>query len=214
MVPGIYSCRMKPPAAFSLAFFLSALLHADLVKEVPKSGRQDLSEGQTVVKSTDVPGVPWPQLSLYRVVNAPPSVVSNLFTDYNAAPSYTPGLIQAQVIATNPDGTKDVRYTVKVPVIQRISYVVRNTYQRQGENFTVSWKLIQSPLARRSDGALRIEPYDGNRTLLCYTNLCVPITNLVSGLKNQAVVEAKNTVLALATEAERRANRQAGSARQ
>ena len=198
---------MKFPGAFLLVFVLSGFLRADLVKEVPKADRHGLSAGQTVVKSTDVPGLPWPQLSLYRVVNAPPDVLANLFTDYDAAPTYTPGLLHAQVIATNPDGTKDVRYTVKVPVIQHTSYVVRNTYQKQDGNFTVSWKLIQSPLAKKSDGSLRIEPYEGNRTLMCYTNLCVPITNLVSGLKNQALVEAKNTVLALSTEAERRANK-------
>lgn len=198
---------MKSSAAFSLVFLVSGFLHADLVKEVPKSDRHELTEGQTVVKSTEMPGLPWPQLSLYRIVNAPPDVVSNLFTDYDAAPSYTPGLLQAQVIAANPDGTKDVRYTVKVPIIQRTSYVVRNTYQKQGRNFTVSWKLVQSPLAKQSDGSLRIEPYEGGRTLLCYTNLCVPITNLVFGLKDRALVEAKNTVLALATESERRANK-------
>ena len=197
---------MNLHAAFLLVLFLSASLHADLLKEVPKSERDELAGGQTVVKSMAVPGVPWPQLSLFRVVNAQPDVVSNLFTDYAAAPSFTPGLIQAQVIATNPDGTKDVRYTVKVPVIQRTSYVVRNTYQTQGRNFTVSWKLLQSPLAKKSDGSLRIEPYGDDRTIMCYTNLCVPITSLVAGLKNQALVEAKNTVLALATEAERRAN--------
>jgi len=197
---------MKSPVLFASVFFVTVSLMADLVKEVPKSQRDELAEGQTVVRSTDMPGLPWPQLSLYRVVNAPPSVVADLFTDYDAAPSYTPGLLNAQVVSTNPDGTKDVRYTVKVPVIQRTSYLVRNTYRKQGSNYTVSWKLLQSPLAKQSDGSLRIEPYDGNRTLLCYTNLCVPITNLVSGLKNQALVEAKNTVLALATEAERRAN--------
>lgn len=197
---------MKSPATFCFVFLFAALLHADLVKEVPKSERDELAAGQTVVKSTDMPGLPWPQLSLYRVVNAPPDLVEDLFTDYNAAPSYTPGLLRAQVIATNPDGTKDVRYTVKVPVIQRTSYVVRNTYQKQGDDFMVSWTLVQSPLAKRSDGSLRIQPYGTDRTLMCYTNLCVPITNLVSGLKNQALAEAKNTVLALATEAERRAN--------
>ncbi len=198
---------MKLPALLSLILLFAATVRADLLKEVPKSQRDELAEGQTVVKSTDIAGLPWPQLSLYRVVNAPPDVVSDLFTDYGAAPSYTPGLLSAAVIATNPDGTKDVKYTVKVPVIQRTSYVVRNTYLKQGDNFTVSWKLLQSPIAKKSDGSLRIEPYDGDRTLLCYTNLCVPVTNLVAGLKNQALVEAKNTVLSLATEAERRANK-------
>jgi hypothetical protein len=41
---------------------------------------------------------------------------------------------------------------------------------------------------------------------MCYTNLCVPVTNLVAGLKNQALNEAKSTVRAIATEAKRRAN--------
>lgn len=197
---------MKNFAVFAFLVF-GAITQAGIVKEVPKSQRDELSEGQTVVKSTDVAGAPWPQLSLYRVVNAPPSVVMDLFTDYASAPTYTPGLLSAQVIATNPDGTKDVRYTVKVPVIQKTSYTVRNTYTQSGENYSVSWKLLQSPLAKKSDGSLRIEPYEDDRTLMCYTNLCVPITNLVSGLKNQALVEAKNTVLALAAEAERRANK-------
>jgi ribosome-associated toxin RatA of RatAB toxin-antitoxin module len=185
---------------------LGVSVEASMVKEVPKSQREELAGGQTVVKSTDIEGLPWPQLSLYRVVNAPPSVVSALFTDYAAAPTFTPGILSAQVIATNPDGTKDVRYTVKVPILQKISYTVRNTYESSDQCYKVSWKLLQSPLAKQSDGSLRVEPYDGDRTLLCYTNLCVPVTNLVAGLKGQALVEAKNTVLALVTEAERRAN--------
>lgn len=193
-------------AILCVLFFASSVF-ADMVKEVPKSQRDELAEGQTVVKSLDVAGAPWPQLSLYRVVNARPSVVSDLFTDYDSAPTYTPGILSAQVIANNSDGTKDVRYTVKVPILQKINYTVRNTYSNSGETYTVSWKLLQSPLAKQSDGSLRVEPYDGDRTLLCYTNLCVPVTNLVAGLKNQALVEAKNTVLALATEAERRANK-------
>ena len=192
---------------FVVLLFFASSVFADIVREVPKSQRAALAGGQTVVKSTDIEGAPWPQLSLYRVVNARPSVVSDLFTDYNSAPSYTPGIISAQLIANNPDGTKDVRYTVKVPILQKINYTVRNTYASSGETYTVSWKLIQSPLAKQSDGSLRIEPYTGGRTLLCYTNLCVPITNLVAGLKNQALAEAKNTVLALSAEAERRANR-------
>ncbi len=192
---------------FSILLLFVSSAVADMVKEVPAGQRGDLAGGQTVVKSTDVAGVPWPQLSLYRVVNAPPDLVADLFTDYDAAPAYTPNLLGAKVIATNPDGTKDVRYTVKVPILQKINYTVRNTYANSGQTRSVSWKLLQSPLAKQSDGSLRIEPYDGDRTLLCYTNLCVPVTNLVAGLKNQALVEAKNTVLALATEAERRANK-------
>jgi hypothetical protein len=142
---------------------------------------------------------------LYQVVDAPPKVVVDLFTDYAAAPEYIPGMLAAKVIATNPDGSKDVQYKVKVPVLQSISYTVRNNYVRKGNAYEVKWKLLRSPLAKSSDGSLRIEPYGKGKTLMCYTNLCVPITNLVAGLKDQALNEAKATVLAIAAEAKRRA---------
>ena len=186
--------------------FLSASLRAGLIDEVPSNARDELADDQVVVKSKNVQGAPWPQLSLYQVIDAPPEVLKDLFLDYDAAPSYTPGMIAAKVVANNPDGSKDVQYTVKVPVLQKISYTVRNTYTQKGKSFTVAWTLLQSPLAKSVDGSLRIEPYGKNQTLLCYTNLVVPITNLVAGLKNQALTEAKATVRAIKAEAEKRAD--------
>lgn len=180
-------------------------LRAGLIDEVPSNARDELASGQVVVKSKNVQGAPWPQLSLYQVIAAPPDVVKALLLDYDAAPSYTPGMLGAKIVANNADGTKDVQYTVKVPVLQKISYTVRNTYTQKGKSFGVSWTLLQSPLAKSVDGSLRIEPYGNNQTLLCYTNLVVPITNLVAGLKNQALTEAKATVRAIQNEAEKRA---------
>jgi hypothetical protein len=194
----------------AIAFLLTAMLvlsnvRADLLDEVPQNARDELAAGQTVVKSENVPGAPWPRLKLYRVVNAPRQVLVELLSDYSAAPSYTPGMLSAKVIANNPDGTKDVEYRVKVPVLQSISYSVRNTYIRKGNSYEVKWTLLRSPLAKSSDGSIRVEPYGNGKTLMRYTSLTVPLTNLVAGLKNQALNEAKATVLAIATEAERRA---------
>ncbi|PTX92894.1 hypothetical protein DB345_14710 [Spartobacteria bacterium LR76] len=193
---------LLPLAAFAVSV---ASLSADILSEVPKYAQDELAAGQVVVKSQNVEGAPWPRLMLYQVVNASPSVVWNLFNDYPAASQYTPGLIAAKVIQTYPDGSKDVQYTVKVPIIQRATYVVHNTYSQNGNVQEVAWTLVKSPLARSSTGSLRIEPYGKNQTLLCYTNLVVPITNLVAGLKNEALSEAKTTVRALKAEAERRA---------
>ncbi len=202
------SFRTLTPFVVVLGF--SSLAWAGLLDEVPANGRDELTQGQVVVKSKTVPGAPWPQLSLYQVVDAPPDVMEDLFMDYPAAPSYTPGMIAAKVVADNADGSKDVQYTVKVPILQKISYTVRNTYIRKGKSFEVDWTLIQSPLAKAVDGSLRIEPYGNGQTLLCYTNLVVPITNLVAGLKNQALTEAKATVRAIKAEAEKRAAKPPG----
>jgi len=193
---------------FAAVLLSVSLSWADILSEVPKSAQDELADGQLVVKSQNVPGAPWPRLMLYQVVNATPAVVWKLFNDYEAAPTYTPNLISAKVIATNPDGSKDVQYTVKVPVIQRATYTVQNSYITSGSMQEVDWKLIKSPLAKSSDGSLRIEPYGSNQTLMCYTNLCVPITNLLAGLKDEALKEAKATVRAIKAEAEKRAGGQ------
>ncbi|MFV0337684.1 MAG: SRPBCC family protein [Chthoniobacterales bacterium] len=177
----------------------------DILNELSQADRKLLADGQVIIKSRDIPKAPWPELSLYQVVNAPPRVVWDLLIDYDSAATYTPNLISAEVIGTESDGSKDVRYTVKVPVLRKISYDVRNTYIKKSSSYEVKWKLLKSPLAKSSDGSLRIEPYGENQTLMCYTNLCVPITNLVASLKNQALEEAKNTVKAIKAEAERRA---------
>ncbi|MGB7838360.1 MAG: hypothetical protein WBL40_09645 [Terrimicrobiaceae bacterium] len=196
---------LRAPVLLLTAMLVVADLRADLLDEVPQYARYELAEGQIVVKSENVPGAPWPRLKLYKVVDAPPQILTALFSDYSAAPSYTPGMLSAKVIANNPDGSKDVEYRVKVPVLQSISYTVRNTYIQKGKSYEVKWTLLRSPLAKSSDGSLRIEPYEKGKTLLRYTNLTIPLTNLVAGLKNQALNEAKATVRAIAAEAERRA---------
>lgn len=188
-----------------LALVGAVVANAGLIDEVPSGERGQLESGQVVVKSQKVPQGPWPKLQLYQVVNASPEVVWDLFTDYDSASVYTPNLISAQVIAENSNGTKDVKFTVKVPVLQKISYTVQNTYRKKGASYEVDWKLLKSPLAKSSDGSLRIEPYGNDQTLMCYTNLCVPVTNLVAGMKNEALKEAKNTVAAITAEAQKRA---------
>ncbi len=184
--------------------FASSLVHAALIDEVPKVALDEVAAGQIVVKSKNVAGAPWPQLSLYQVVDAPPAVLKALFNDYGSAPSYTPNLISAKVLTSNADGSKDVQYTTKVPILGKISYTVRNSYITNGNSYEVDWTLLKSPLAKSSDGSLRIEPYGQNQTLLCYTNLCVPITSL-PGVKDAALGEAKTTVRAIKAEAEKRA---------
>ena len=175
--------NLRTPVLLFAAMLVLSDVRADLLDEVPQQARDELAGGQIVVKSENVQGAPWPRIKLYKVVDASPQVVAELFSDYSAAPSYTPGMLSAKVIATNPDGSKDVQYKVKVPVLQSISYTVRNTYVRKGNSYEVKWTLLSSPLAKSSNGSLRVSP-TGRKTLMRYESYRAP-TNLVSGLKNQ-----------------------------
>jgi hypothetical protein len=107
-------------------------------------------------------------------------------------------------VEKQPDAnTKDVRYTVKLPVLFTISYLVRNRYEKTPEGYTVHWNLLESLFAKSAVGKLRVEPH-GDMAVICYANHVEPATRLVAGLRGQAMKEASNTVDAIVKEAERR----------
>jgi hypothetical protein len=199
---------MKLPNALSViaaVSLFSGTLQAGLIDEVPPGSLKELAANQVVVQSTKVAGAPWPQLSLYQVVQASPKVMTALLNDYAAAPSYTPNMVAVKLLSTNPDGSKDLEYTTRVPILGKINYTVRNTYTKSGNMYTVAWTLLKSPFAKKSDGSIRIEPYGTGQTLMCYTNLVIPITTMVPGIQGQALSEAKATVAAIEREGEKRA---------
>jgi hypothetical protein len=209
MSKGLFPLIVFVPGRGSLPVFLLAGLllaitaHGSILDALSAPEVEMLKQGTTVVTSRDIPNEAWPELTLFRVVNASPKEVFDLFNDYESAPSYTPGMIKAEVISQPEPKAKDVRYTVRVPVLGNISYVVRNFYSQKGGVYEVEWELVESPMASASTGALTIEPFNG-KTLLRYRNHVTPSVPMAGMLKGQARKEAETTIEAIGKEAERR----------
>jgi hypothetical protein len=176
---------------------------ATILNELSSQDRTKLEGGQSVMTTIEKPGATWPEVRIYRKVQATPEGVTNLFLDYENAGSFIHNLKSA-VVENEPDGnTKDVRYTVKLPVLFTINYLVRNRYEKTPEGYTVHWNLLESLFAKSAVGKLRVEPH-GDVAVICYANHVEPATSLVAGLRNHALKEASNTVDAIVKEAERR----------
>jgi hypothetical protein len=187
-------------AAFLL---LAPAAPASILKELSPPDRAKLESGETVVLSINKPGATWPEIRIYRRVAATPQGVTELFLDYENAGAYIHNLKSA-VVENEPDrNTKDVRYTVRLPVLFTINYLVRNRYEKTPTGYTVHWNLLESLFAKSAVGQLRVEPH-GDTSIICYANHVEPATKLVAGLRNQALREASQTVEAIAQEAERR----------
>lgn len=181
----------------------AATVGASMVDELGASDRAKLESGQGVLVTVDKPGATWPEVRIYRKVKATPEGVTKLFLDYENAGSFIDNL-ESAVVEKQPDAnTKDVRYTVKLPVLFTISYLVRNRYEKTPEGYTVHWNLLESIFAKSAVGKLRVEPH-GETAVICYANHVEPATRLVAGLRGHAIKEASNTVDAIVKEAERR----------
>jgi hypothetical protein len=199
----VYTAMRKSPALLLAVLALAATCPASMVNELSAQDRAKLESGGSVLIAIEKPGATWPEVRIYRKVNATPQGVTDLFLDYENADSFIHNLKSA-VVENQPDGnTKDVRYTVKLPVLFTINYLVRNRYEKTPEGYTVHWNLLESLFAKSAVGKLRVEPH-GETSVICYANHVEPATKLVAGLRNQALKEASNTVDAIVKEAERR----------
>ena len=195
---------MRKPLLLLLTILAAAApAGASVVDELGAADRAKLEGGQSVMTTIEKPGATWPEVRIYRKVKATPEGVTDLFLDYENADSFI-GNLESAVVEKQPDAnTKDVRYTVKLPVLFTISYLVRNRYEKTPEGYTVHWNLLESIFAKSAVGKLRVEPH-GETAVICYANHVEPATRLVAGLRGQAMKEASNTVDAIVKEAERR----------
>ena len=196
---------MRNPLLLLLTILVVAAAPAGaaVVDELGAADRAKLESGQSVMTTIEKPGATWPEVRIYRKVKATPEGVTDLFLDYENADSFI-GNLESAVVEKQPDAnTKDVRYTVKLPVLFTISYLVRNRYEKTPEGYTVHWNLLESLFAKSAVGKLRVEPH-GDMAVICYANHVEPATRLVAGLRGQAMKEASNTVDAIVKEAERR----------
>jgi len=195
---------MRKPMLLLLATLAAAApVGASMVDELGAADRAKLESGQGVLVTIEKPGATWPEVRIYRKVKATPEGVTDLFLDYENADSFI-GNLESAVVENQPDGnTKDVRYTVKLPVLFTISYLVRNRYEKTPGGYTVHWNLLESLFAKSAVGKLRVEPH-GETAVICYANHVEPATRLVAGLRGHAIKEASNTVDAIVKEAERR----------
>lgn len=176
---------------------------AGILDELSPADRARLEKGGNVLVTREKPGAVWPEVLIYRKVEATPQGVTDLFLDYENANTFIANLDSARVEHEPDANTKDVRYTVRLPVLFKISYLVRNRYEKTPGGYTVHWNLLESIFAKSAIGALRVEPF-GDTAVICYANHVEPATKLVAGLRGLALKEASKTVDAIVAEAERR----------
>jgi hypothetical protein len=181
----------------------SKLLYAQIHQELTPEQIKELNDGKELLITKEV-NKTWPEIIIYRKIDAPANIVAELFLDYEEAHTYVPNVKAAKIENSQGENTKDVRYTVKPPIIKPITYLVRNTYQKTKHGHKISWNLLESQIVNSAVGNLRIESLDksGNSSVICYKTHVEPATSLLAGLRGYAIREASNTVASIAKKAE------------
>lgn len=191
-------------AAGAIFVSVAGAAAGDLLSEL---GGSELDEfhrnGETVVLVHRSEWV-WPEVRVYKKIQAGSAEIAKLFLDYESAGSFVAGL-ESVLIKNSPEpGVVDVNYVVRLPFVGRTEYIARNTHTQTGDFHSVRWTMLKPPpFASGSDGELRIQPLGGG-SVICYANRITPAVKFAGALRGFAARETVGTVRAFAAEAERR----------
>ncbi len=132
-------------------------------------------------------------------IEAPPSVVMGVITDFPSYPSFLPDMKEARVVR-HTDHEWEVAFALAL--IRDLHYTLRLV---QSSPLAISWSLVEGAF-QANDGRWVLEPRsNGTRTFASYT-ISIQVATFLPGsiVKGLVDLALPNTLVRFKTEAERR----------
>jgi hypothetical protein len=179
----------------SLGFSMTAPAAELTQTEVAK-----LTNKELIVHSKDVSGCPWPETTVFALIDASPVEAAALFSNYQDQKEYVPNLIKSDPIGKTAENETIVDFEMHIPwPLANSKYSTCNVFTRSENNeYEISWYLVESKSLVDSKGMVQFIPY-GRKTLLKYRSLIHPDSKLASMFSSKAMSGMVKTVQAIAT---------------
>ena len=205
-----------------MTFVLPALITALVLAAQPGSAkpaasqalgadqRARLDSGRAVVEVEEIPGSPWPRVTVKQFVVAAPGEAAAVFIEYERHAAYIPGLTRSVVSRVVSSRVVEVDYELDVPLFPNEGYTVRDSLSASpGEGtYRVDWAMVRARSTKAIAGHASFEPYRNAQTgehgtLLTYVNFVKPGQRLAGPLRGRAIQQVQRTLDAVIREVER-----------
>jgi hypothetical protein len=175
----------------SLGFSMTELAQGDLAK---------LANRELICHSKEVLKCPWPEVTIYTVIDASPVEAAALFSNYRDHKKYIPDLIKSDPVTKVAENETIVDFEMQIPwPLANSKYSTGNVLNKlQNNEYEISWYLVKSDSLIDSKGMVQFIPY-GKKTLLKYKSLIHPDSKLASLFSSKARSGIIKTVQAIVT---------------
>jgi hypothetical protein len=179
----------------SLSFSITAP-----TEDLTQTERARLTNKELVVRSEEVPRCPWPEITVFTLIDVLPVEAAALFSNYQDQKEYVPNLIKSNPVGKTAENETIVDFEMHVPwPLTNYKYSTCNVFNKLENNeYEISWYLVESNSLVASKGIVQFIPY-GKKTLLKYRSLIHPDSKLASMFSSKARSGIANTVQAIAT---------------
>ncbi|HEY3275370.1 MAG TPA: hypothetical protein VGJ94_02025 [Syntrophorhabdaceae bacterium] len=176
--------------------FYSLVFGADL----SQADLDRLTKREFIVQSRDIPMHPWPEITIFGLIDATPLEAAALFSNYQDQKKYIPDLIKSEPRRKTAENEVIVDFEMQTPwPLSNSRYSTANVFKITACNeYEIRWRLVESDSLIDSKGTARFIPY-GNKTLFIYKSLIHPNSRFASMFSSKAKAGLFKTVQAIVT---------------
>jgi len=197
----------RPPGvktALKLLLTLAILMSASssfslgLPAECSQAELAKLANKEFVIHSKDIPGCPWPEITIFGIIDAAPVEAAALFSNYQEQKNYIPDLIKSHPVKKISENETIVDFEMRTPwPLANSKYSTGNVFSKSDKNeYEIRWYLVESDSLIDSKGTVQFTPY-GKKTLLRYRSFIYPDSKLASIFSSKAKSGIAKTVQAI-----------------
>lgn len=155
----------------------------DLKVELNDSEFLDLKARKFVIKTQDVTGSSWPEITYYALIDSTPLESIGLFAAYDIQKDYVPNLIKSSVVKHLTATEVLTEYEHRTPFpLSNAHYTHRSRLSQLGDDYVINWSMVKSTSTDEVRGNAYFTPYDG-KTLFRYRSYVKPKSMLGSFVK-------------------------------
>ena len=159
-----------------------------------------LTNKELIIHSKEVPKCPWPEITVFTLIDVSPVEAAALFSNYQDQKTYIPDLIKSDPTRKLADNETVVDFEMRLPwPLASSKYSTGNVLNRLENNqYEICWYLVESDSLIDSKGTVQFIPYR-DKTLLKYQSLIHPDSKLASVFSSRAKGAITKTVQAIVT---------------
>jgi carbon monoxide dehydrogenase subunit G len=184
------ACAFLMCASFGFATTPPAELNqTELVKVANK---------ELIIHSKEVAKCPWPELTVFALIDASPVEAAAVFSNYEDQKKYIPDLVKSDPARRVAQNETIVNFEMRLPwPLANSRYSTGNIFNRlENDKYEICWYLVESDSLIDSKGTVQFIPY-GNKTLLKYQAFVHPGSRLASIFSSRAKATITKTVQAI-----------------
>lgn len=183
---------------FSISYLQAQTPAKDNIEhELTATEIKSINEREFIIKTKEVEGSAWPEITYYGLVEASPLESIGLFAAYDIQKDYVPKIVQSRPVKHVTSTDVQTAYELHIPFPLSNAHYIHGAriYQYQSD-YELQWYMVESSSALDVKGSAYFQSYNG-KTLLRYRSYIKPKSVFGSFVKKVMLSDVQETIVAI-----------------